>query len=51
MQATGHKEWGILNGPATGKALAELIVTGKATTVDLEVYSPARFMASKMQQL
>mmetsp|Transcript_41717 Transcript_41717/g.100065 ORF Transcript_41717/g.100065 Transcript_41717/m.100065 type:complete len:1039 (+) Transcript_41717:169-3285(+) len=33
--ATGHSVWGILQGPATGKALAELLVNGKASCVDL----------------
>ena len=33
--ATGHNVWGILNAPATGEAMAELIVDGKAGTVNL----------------
>ena len=33
--ATGHSVWGILNAPATGEAMAELIVDGVARTVDL----------------
>ncbi|ESQ31213.1 hypothetical protein EUTSA_v10004317mg [Eutrema salsugineum] len=41
--ATGHSCWGILNGPATGAALAELIVDGVATSVDLSRFSPSRF--------
>ncbi|KAG7535694.1 FAD/NAD(P)-binding domain superfamily [Arabidopsis thaliana x Arabidopsis arenosa] len=40
---TGHSCWGILNGPATGVALAELIVDGVATSVDLSRFSPSRF--------
>jgi glycine/D-amino acid oxidase-like deaminating enzyme len=32
--ATGHSVWGILNAPATGEAMAELIVDGIAHTVD-----------------
>ena len=40
----GHSCWGILNGPATGKALAELIATGTSQCVDLSVYNPARLM-------
>lgn len=40
---TGHSCWGILNGPATGAALAELIVDGVATSVDLSRFSPSRF--------
>lgn len=42
--ATGHSCWGILNGPATGKALAELICTGSSQCVDLAPYNPARLI-------
>ena len=38
--ATGHSVWGILNAPATGEALAELIVDGAARTVDLSAFAP-----------
>uniref|UniRef100_A0A0D9YB88 FAD dependent oxidoreductase domain-containing protein n=1 Tax=Oryza glumipatula TaxID=40148 RepID=A0A0D9YB88_9ORYZ len=40
--ATGHGGWGILNAPATGAALAELILNGSASIVDLSPFSPAR---------
>ena len=40
--ATGHSVWGILNAPATGEAMAELIVDGAARTVDLAPFDPAR---------
>ena len=40
--ATGHNVWGILNAPATGEAMAELIVDGKAHTVDLAPFDPGR---------
>ena len=40
--ATGHGPWGILNAPATGFALAELIATGAATSIDLRPFDPAR---------
>ena len=40
--ATGHSVWGILNAPATGEAMAELIVDGAARTVDLSPFDPAR---------
>ena len=33
--ATGHSVWGMLNAPATGEAMAELIVDGGARTFDL----------------
>lgn len=35
---------GILNAPATGLGLAELIVDGKATFVDLSAFDPGRFL-------
>ncbi|GKF69595.1 putative oxidoreductase TDA3, partial [Tanacetum coccineum] len=31
----GHIRWGILNGPATGAAMAELVIDGHSTIVDL----------------
>jgi glycine/D-amino acid oxidase-like deaminating enzyme len=40
--ATGHGPWGMLNAPATGLALAEMIIDGKPTTVDLRPFDPAR---------
>jgi len=40
--ATGHSVWGILNAPATGEAVAELIIGGTAQTVDLAPFDPAR---------
>ena len=40
--ATGHNVWGILNAPATGEAMAELIVDGGAHTVDLAAFDPRR---------
>eukprot|EP00325_Prymnesiales_sp_UTEX-LB-985_P001612 CAMPEP_0174706118 /NCGR_PEP_ID=MMETSP1094-20130205/9087_1 /TAXON_ID=156173 /ORGANISM="Chrysochromulina brevifilum, Strain UTEX LB 985" /LENGTH=87 /DNA_ID=CAMNT_0015904347 /DNA_START=55 /DNA_END=318 /DNA_ORIENTATION=- len=41
--ATGGGCWGILCGPATGLAMAELILDGEATSVDLSPFEPARF--------
>jgi glycine/D-amino acid oxidase-like deaminating enzyme len=40
--ATGHSVWGILNAPATGEALAELIADGAAHSVDLTPFDPGR---------
>ncbi len=42
--ATGHNCWGILNAPASGKAMAELIATGEARCVDLSPFDPARLL-------
>ncbi len=41
--ATGHSVWGILNAPATGEAIAQLLVDGTARSVDLSAFDPARF--------
>jgi glycine/D-amino acid oxidase-like deaminating enzyme len=43
--ATGHNVWGILNAPATGEALAELICDGTARSSDLTPFEPGRLPA------
>jgi glycine/D-amino acid oxidase-like deaminating enzyme len=43
--ATGHSVWGILNAPATGEAMAELIVDGTARSTDLDPFDPIRLRA------
>ena len=43
--ATGHNCWGILNAPASGLAMTELIVDGYAKTVDLSPFDPRRLMS------
>jgi glycine/D-amino acid oxidase-like deaminating enzyme len=45
--ATGHGPWGILNAPATGLALAELIAEGATSAVDLRPFDPARLPAAR----
>jgi glycine/D-amino acid oxidase-like deaminating enzyme len=40
--ATGHSVWGILNAPATGEAMAEVILDGAAGHVDLSPFDPRR---------
>jgi glycine/D-amino acid oxidase-like deaminating enzyme len=40
--ASGHNVWGILNAPATGEALAELIADGEARSTDLTPFDPIR---------
>ncbi|XP_050208004.1 putative oxidoreductase C1F5.03c [Mercurialis annua] len=47
--ATGHGGWGILNGPATGAAMSELVLDGKSTIVDLSKFTPARFLDRRNQ--
>jgi glycine/D-amino acid oxidase-like deaminating enzyme len=43
--ATGHSVWGILNAPATGEAMAELILDGAARSTDLSPFDPGRLAA------
>jgi glycine/D-amino acid oxidase-like deaminating enzyme len=40
--ATGHSVWGMLNAPATGEAMSELILDGAAQHVDLAPFAPGR---------
>ncbi len=40
--ATGHNVWGMLNAPATGEAMAELILDGAARHIDLAPFAPQR---------
>jgi glycine/D-amino acid oxidase-like deaminating enzyme len=40
--ATGHNVWGILNAPATGEAMAQLIAEGVTHDVDLSPFDPVR---------
>ena len=40
--ATGHSVWGMLNAPATGEAMSELILDGVARHVDLTPFAPGR---------
>lgn len=41
----GHNCWGILWAPVSGLAMAELLLQGKSTTLDLTPFKPSRFMA------
>jgi glycine/D-amino acid oxidase-like deaminating enzyme len=43
--ATGHSVWGMLNSPATGEAMADLILDGAARNVDLAPFAPDRLNA------
>jgi len=46
----GHTCWGILNGPATGLGLAELIVNGESKSVDLSGFDPDRSRTGECAQ-
>ena len=41
--ATGHGRQGILMAPATGRAIADLILDGATDCFDLAPYDPMRF--------
>ncbi|MGE0718760.1 MAG: NAD(P)/FAD-dependent oxidoreductase [Alphaproteobacteria bacterium] len=43
--ATGHNVWGILNAPATGEAMADLILDSVTRAVDLTPFAPGRMPA------
>ena len=45
--ATGHSGHGFMHGPATGKLMAELILTGK-TSIDISALSFDRFQTGKI---
>jgi glycine/D-amino acid oxidase-like deaminating enzyme len=47
--ATGHSVWGMLNAPAAGEAIAELIVEGRTRSVDIRAFDPARLPALKRE--
>ncbi|HLG49842.1 MAG TPA: FAD-dependent oxidoreductase [Reyranella sp.] len=40
--ATGHSVWGMLNAPASGEAMAELILDGVTSHVNLTPFAPER---------
>jgi len=47
--ATGHSGHGFMHGPATGKLMAELILTGK-TSIDISTLGPERFRMGRAVQ-
>jgi glycine/D-amino acid oxidase-like deaminating enzyme len=49
--ASGHSVWGILNAPATGEAIAELIIDGAARSIDLSPFDPGRLEPLDPQRL
>ena len=46
--ATGHNCWGMLNAPASGRAMAELLCDGASSSVDLSPFDPARLEAVRL---
>ena len=43
IKLAGHSVWGILQGPATGQAMAELILYGESKCIDLSPFSVKRY--------
>jgi len=48
--ATGHSVWGMLNAPATGEAMAELILDGATSQVPLRHFDPGRLRPLAMKR-
>ena len=48
--ATGHSVWGVLNAPATGEAMSELIVDGMARSTDLRPFDPGRLRPHRLDR-
>ncbi|HMM48816.1 MAG TPA: FAD-binding oxidoreductase, partial [Miltoncostaeaceae bacterium] len=48
LVATGHASWGILNAPATGRMVAEMLLDGGSRSVDATPFSPARLPAGRI---
>ena len=46
--ATGHNCWGMLNAPASGRAMAELLCDGASSSIDLSPFDPARLEAVRI---
>lgn len=46
--ATGHASWGILNAPATGRMVSEMILDGRSHSVDATPFALARLPAGRM---
>ena len=47
--ATGHNCWDMLNAPASGCAMAELIAEGSARAIDLSSFAPERLDLIRLQ--
>lgn len=48
--AAGFSGHGFMQGPAIGICIAELVTTGRATSVDIEPFSPRRFREGRLAQ-
>lgn len=48
--ASGFSGHGYMQGPAIGRCISELIVDGRASTVDISAFSPDRFASGQLAQ-
>jgi glycine/D-amino acid oxidase-like deaminating enzyme len=46
--ATGHASWGILNAPASGRMVAEMILDGESTSLDATPFAVTRLPRGRM---
>ncbi len=46
--ATGHASWGILNAPATGRMVSEMILDGRSTSLDATPLAVSRLPAGRI---
>jgi sarcosine oxidase subunit beta len=49
--ANGFSGHGVMHSPATGRLLAELILDGRASLLDVSALSPERFAAGRLPLL
>ncbi len=47
--ATGHASWGILNAPATGRMVSEMILDGASHSVDASPFAVTRLPAGRIE--
>lgn len=46
--ATGHASWGILNGPATGRMISEMVLDGHSHSLDATPYALGRLPSGRL---
>jgi glycine/D-amino acid oxidase-like deaminating enzyme len=46
--ATGHASWGILNAPATGRMVSEMILDGESRSVDASPFALIRLPSGRL---
>ena len=45
--ATGHASWGILNAPASGQMVSEMLLDGRSTSLDASLFALTRLPAAR----